>query len=77
MSPLHKKKANKNFVLNLRPVSILSTVSKMFGKIITYYYMNCYFLPFLSKYMVFYTTQHLFLRLIEEWNGIETWVIFS
>ena len=40
VSPLDKKTPDKNSVLNYRPVSILPTFSKIFGKIIKNYLMK-------------------------------------
>ena len=71
MSPLDKKTPDKNSVLNYRPVSILPTFSKIFGKVIKNYLMKSmdnFFSPYLSAYRASYSTQHVLLRLIEEWK---------
>ena len=71
MSPLNKKTPDKNSVLNYRPVSILPTFSKIFCKVIKNYLiksMDNFFSPFLSAYRASYSTQHVLLRLIEEWK---------
>ena len=71
VSPLDKKTPDKNSVLNYRPVSILPTFSKIFGKVIKNYLMKSmdnFFSPYLSAYRASYSTQHVLLRLIEEWK---------
>ena len=65
---LLKKTPDKNSVLNYRPVSILPTFSKMFGKVIENYLMkrmDNYFSPNLSAYRASYSTQHVLLSLIK------------
>ena len=60
---------DKNSVLNYRPVSILPTFSKIFGKVIKNYLiksMDNHFSPYFSAYRASYSTQHVLLRLIEE-----------
>ena len=69
MSPRDNKTPDKNSVLNYRPVSILPTFSKIFGKVIKIYLMKSmdnFFLPYLSAYRASYSTQYVLLRLIEE-----------
>ena len=71
MSPLDKKTPDKNPVLNYRPVSILPTFSKIFGKVIKYYLMKSmgnFFSPYISAYRASYSMQHALLRLIKEWK---------
>ena len=71
MSPLDKKTPDKNSVLNYRPVSILPTFSKIFGKVIKNYLMKSMdnnFSPYVSAYRASYSTQYVLLRLIEEWK---------
>ena len=71
MSPLDKKTSDKNSVLNYRPVSILPTFSKIFGKAIKNCLMksmNNFFSTYLSAYRASYSTQHVLLCLIEEWK---------
>ena len=71
MSPRDNKTPEKNSVLNYRPVSILPTFSKIFGKVIKIYLMKSmdnFFLPYLSAYRASYSRQHVLLRLIEEWK---------
>ena len=71
VSPLDKKTPDKNSVLNYRPVSILPTFSKIFGKVIKNYFiksMDNFFSPYLSAYRASYSTPHVLLRLIEEWK---------
>ena len=57
VSPLDKKTPDKNSVLNYRPVSILPTFSKIFGKIIKNYLMESmdnFSSPYLSAYRASY-----------------------
>ena len=71
MSPLDKKIPDKTSVLNYRPVNILPTFSKIFAKVIKndlMKFMDNFFSPDLSAYRVSYSTQHVLLRLIEEWK---------
>ena len=71
MSPLDKKTPDKIFVLNYRTVSILPTFSKIFVKVIKNYIMksiDSFFSPYLAAYRASYGTQHVLLRLIEEWK---------
>ena len=71
MSPLDKKAPDKNSVLNYRPLSILPTFSEIFGKVIKNYLMKSmdnFSSPYLSAYRASYSTQHVLLRLIEEWK---------
>ena len=71
MSPLDKKKTDKNFVLNYSPVGILPAFSKIFGRVIKNYLMKStdnFFSPYLSTCRASYSTQHVLLRLIEEWK---------
>ena len=69
VTPLDKGTTNKNTVSNFRPVSILSTFSKIYEKVIKdqlILYMNSHFSEFLSGYRKLYGTQHVLIRLIEE-----------
>ena len=69
VSPLDEETPDKNYALNYRSVSILPTVSKIFGSVIKTYLMKSmdnYFLPHLSAYRAFYSTHRVLLRLIKE-----------
>ena len=51
VSPLDRKTSDKNSILNDRPVSILPSFSKIFGKVIKNYLMKSmdyFFSPYLS-----------------------------
>ena len=66
VSPLDKKTPDKNSVLNYRPVSILPTFSKIFGKVIKNYLMESmdnFSSPYLSAYRASY--------------GITIWITMS
>ena len=66
------KKDDRSQKKNYRPISILSTLSKVIGKvlqnqIVTY---NDHFLsPYISAYRKAHSTQHVLIRLIEEWKS--------
>ena len=69
--PLDKGKPNKNEITNYRPVSILNSFSKIYEQIIKDQLVSAmekYFSPLISAYRKNYSTQHVILRLIEEWR---------
>ena len=71
VSPIDKGADNKNNISNFRPVSVLSVFSKIFEAVIKnqlVLYLDNIFSPFLSAYRENYSTQHLFIRLAEEWK---------
>ena len=71
VSTLDKKTPDKNYVLNYRPVSILPTFSKIFGKVIKNNLMKSidnFFSPYLSAYRAYYSKQQVLLHLIEDWK---------
>ena len=61
VSPLDKKTPDKNSVLNYRPVSILPTFSKIFGKVIKNYSMKVWitFFRFISQYIERLTVRNM------------------
>ena len=68
--PIFKKddRSNKK---NYRPISILSSISKIFGKIIhkqILEYIEHKLSPYISAYRQGHSTQHVLIRLIEEWK---------
>ena len=71
VSPIDKGTNNKNSVSNFRPVSVLSVFSKIFDAVIENQlalYLENIFSPFLSAYRGNYSTQHVLIRLVEEWK---------
>ena len=71
MIPLDKGKPNKNEISNYRPVSVLNTFSKFYEKVIKKQlvrFMEEYFSPFMSAYRTNYISQHVIIRLLEEWR---------
>ena len=68
---LDKGKPNKNEISNYRPVSVLNTFSKFYEKVIkkqVVRFMEEYFSPFISVYKTNYSSQHVIIRLLEEWG---------
>ena len=71
VSPLDKGTSNKNDISNFRPVSILTTFSKIYERVtkkLIDEVMNKYVSPFISAYRQNYSTQHVLVRLLEEWR---------
>ena len=71
MIPLDKGKPNKNEISNYRPVSVLNTFSKFYEKVIKNQllrFMKEYFSPLISAYRTNYSSQHVIIRLLEEWR---------
>ena len=69
--PLDKGKPNKNEISNYRPVSVLNTFSKFNKKVIKNQlvrFMGEYFSSLISVYRTNYTSQHVIIRLLEEWR---------
>ena len=70
--PLDKGKPDKYNVLNYRPVvSILNAFSKIYEKVIKNQlasYLDKYFSPFISACRKSYSTQQVFIHLLEEWR---------
>ena len=69
--PLDKGQPNKNEVSNYRPVYVLNTFSKFYEKIIKKQLvgiMEEYFSPLISAYRINYSSQHVIIRLLEEWR---------
>ena len=70
VSPLDKG-TKKNDISNFRPVSILTTFSKIYERVtkkLIDEVMNKYVSPFISAYRQNYSTQHVLVRLLEEWR---------
>lgn len=66
VTPLLKKK-NPLDTINYRPVSVLSTISEIFGNLRKSLYQN-HLSPYLCKYWKGYSTQQALLVLIEGWK---------
>ena len=69
--PIDKKTDDKYVISNFRPVSILNCFSKVYENVIKNELlksMNVHLSPFISAYRKNYNTQHVFLRLLEEWR---------
>ena len=68
--PIFKKDERSN-KKNYRPISILSALSKIFGKILhkqIWEFIENKLSPYISAYRKGYSTQHVLIRLIEEWK---------
>ena len=69
--PIDKKTDDKYVIFNFRPVSILNCFSKVYENVIKNELlksMNAHLSPFISAYRKNYNTQHVLLRLLEEWR---------
>ena len=65
------KKDDRSDKKNYRPVSILSAFSKIFGKIFQNQistFMEDKFSVYISAYRKGHSTQHVLVRMIEEWK---------
>ena len=70
-TPIDKETDDKNSVLKFCPISILNCFSKVYENILKTQLvekMNNLFSPFISAYRESYNTQHVLIRLIEEWR---------
>ena len=71
VTPLDKGGTNKNVISNFRPVSILNSFSKIFEQVLKKqlcgHFDECLSI-FIAAYRKQYSTQHVLLRLIEEWK---------
>ena len=71
VSPIDKQSDDKNKVSNFRPVSVLNTFSKIYESVIKNQLisvLNNIFSPYLAAYRESYSTQHVLIRLLEEWR---------
>ena len=71
VSLIDKGTDNKNSISNIRPVSVLSAFSKIFEAVMKkqlIFYLENIYPPFLSAYRENYCTQHVLIRLVEEWK---------
>ena len=66
-----KKTDNKYTVSNFRPVSLLNCFSKIYENYINNHIVNSmsnYISPYVSAYRKGYNSQHVLIRLLEEWR---------
>ena len=69
--PFDKGKRNKNDISNFRSVIVLNTFSKFYEEVIKKQlvgFAEHYLSPFISAYRTNYSSQHVIIRLIEEWR---------
>ena len=72
VSPSDKDTDDKYSVTNFRPVSALNTISKIYEKIAKYFLiskMEHHFKPFISTYRKSFSTEHVLIRLLEDWRN--------
>ena len=65
------KKGDRSDKKNYRPVSVLSTFSKIIERILKNQivkYIDTFLSPFVSAYRKHYISQHVLIRLLEEWK---------
>ena len=71
VSPLDKGGKDKTAITNFRPVSVLNVFSKFYERIMKNQinsFIDSILSTFLSAYRKSYSTQHVLIRLIEEWK---------
>ena len=69
--PIDKKTDNKYDISNFRPVNLSNCFSKVYENIIKCRLVDSMYnniLPFISAYRKNYNTQHVMIRLLEEWR---------
>ena len=69
--PIDKQSDDKNNVSNYRLVSVLNTFSKIYESVIKIQLdsvLNNIFSPYLAAYRESCSTQHVLIRLLEEWR---------
>ena len=65
----NNERSNKT---NYRPVSVLSSLSKIYGRLLQtqiWEFIQNKLTPYISAYRKCYSTQHVLVRLIEEWKN--------
>ena len=68
---LNKKTENKHSISNFQPFSILNTFSKIYEKFSKDFLISeieMFLSPFLAAYRKSYNTQHVLIKMIEEWR---------
>ena len=71
VAPIDKKTDNKYSVSNFRPVRLLNCFSKIYENCIKNHIvhsMSNYISPYISAYRKGYNSQHVLIRLLEEWR---------
>ena len=71
VSPIDKQSNDKNKVSNFRPVSVLNTSSKIYESAMKNQLISVLdniFSPYLAACRESYSTQHVLIRLLEEWR---------
>ena len=69
--PIDTKTDNKHNMSNFRPVSLLNCFSKIYENYINNHIVNSmsnYISPYVSAYRKGYNSQHVLIRLLEEWR---------
>ena len=72
ISPLGKYTDDKYSTTNFRPVSVLNIFSKIYEVIIKGFLirkMEHHFSPFFSAYRKYFSTEHVLIRLLENWRN--------
>ena len=72
VSPLDKRTEDKYSVTNFRPVSVSNTFSNIYEKIVKDFLiskMEHHFSPFISAYRKSFSTEHVLIRLLEDWRN--------
>ena len=72
VTPLDKGGKDKTNISNYRPVSVLSVFSKIYERAMKNQmvsFLEYKLSSYLSAYRISYSTQHVLIRLIEEWKG--------
>ena len=75
VSPLDKHTGDKYSVTNFRPVNVLNTFSKIYEKIVKDFLMSKiehHFSLFISAYRKSFSTEHVLIRLLEDWVNVLT-----
>ena len=69
--PIDKKSENKYTVSNFRPVNLINCFSKIYENYVKNHmvnFMSNYMSPYVSAYKKGYNSQHVLIRLLEEWR---------
>ena len=72
VSLLDKHADGKYSVTNVRPVNLINTFSKIYqkiGKDFLISKMEHHFSPFISAYRKSFSTEHVLIRLLEDWRN--------